>query len=759
MDALTSTRSSTFGARTRRWLPAIACVAAVLALGAPAGAFAAVRYVDDTGGIDGVNSCTSSAAPCLSLQHAVNQAIAGDTVELAAGTYSPGAVIDKANLTISGAGEAATQVSPTAGLPRAFDLRGSADGVTIQDLRMVGPYTGVGGITDRTGVHVPNTVGLDVADLTLRNLDATGLKYAIDVRYPGSATGWTVDSVDARINEYGARTTGATTDLSVTASHFDFNDFGLYVGHTNTTPRTPGVFDDVEIADTTFDGNAIKGLYLEQASNLDLHGLSVTTPPAPSPRADVNPNNGIDVNVKYGAFANIRIADSVFGGATGAGVLIHGRNDAPLYSPVPGSLDNVDLERLTVTGNSPAPSSAGGINVSAATTNVSVSGSRIVGNGVAGLVSYADAGPGSTIAATDNWWGCNEGPTLDSSTACSAIVQAAGLATIDADPWLLLSASASPVGIATGGATSDVTAALATNSAGDAAAPPPDGTAVAFATDVGSIAPGIAQLAAGRAVAVLTSDATAGTAHVTASLDAAQATADVVIVAPPAGTTPPVLSGGAVVGSVLSCSLGAWAPNTLTYTQRWLRNGVEIPGRTGATYATRDADVGRAVACSVTATNTIGASLRRASNAVTVLPRARAAADAVVPVLTGLRLSHRRFLVVRPATRLATRKRRALGTAITFRLSESATVTFRIDRVARTRRCVRLAPNRNAQGCERQRLAGTLTRHGASGRNTPYFSGRIDARALRPGRYRLTVRATDAAGNRSRATRRHFTII
>ncbi len=755
MDALTRTRSSTFGARTRRWLPAIACVAAVLALGAPAGASAAVRYVDDTGGIDGVNSCTSEAAPCLSLQHAVDQATAGDTVELAAGTYSPGAVIDKADLTISGAGETATQVSPTAGLPRAFDLRGSADGVTIQDLRMAGSYTGVGGITDRTGVHVPNTVGLDVADLTLRNLDATGLKYAIDVRYPASATGWTLDSVDARINEYGARTTGATTDLSVTASHFDFNDFGLYVGHTNTTPRTPGVFDDVEIADTTFDGNAIKGLYLEQASNLDLHGLSVTTPPAPSPRADVNPNNGIDVNVKYGAFANIRIADSEFGGATGAGVLIHGRNDAPLYSPVPGSLDNVDLERLTVTGNA----SAGGINVSAATTNVSVSGSRIVGNGVAGLVSYADAGPGSTVDATDNWWGCNEGPTLDSSNACSAIVQVAGRGTIDADPWLLFSASASPVGIATGGATADVTAALTTNSAGDPAAPTPDGTPVALATDIGSIAPGIAQLVAGRAVAVLTSGATAGTARVTASLDAAQATADVAIVAPPAGAAPPVLSGGAVVGSVLSCSLGAWSPNALTYARRWLRNGFAIPGRTGATYATRDADVGRAVACSVTATNTIGASLGRASNAIRVLPRARAAADTVVPVVSGLRLSHRRFLVVRPATRLAARKRRALGTAINFLLSENATVTFRIDRVARSRRCLRLAPNRNAQGCERQRLAGTLTRHGASGRNTPYFSGRIDARALRPGRYRLTVRATDAAGNRSRATRRHFIVI
>ena len=229
-----------FHGRARLSLLAIAGVAAVLGLGAPAGAGAAVRYVDDTGGVNGANNCMSQVVPCLTVQYAVDQAIAGDTIDLAAGTYSPGAVVDKANLTIRGAGKASTTVSPNATLLRTFDLRGSADGVTIQDLRMLGPYTGAGGITDRSGVHVPNTAGLDVAGLTLRNLETTGFKYAIDVRYPGSATGWTLDSVDSRINEYGARFWGATRDLSVTASHFDFNNFGLYAQHPGTTPKTPG---------------------------------------------------------------------------------------------------------------------------------------------------------------------------------------------------------------------------------------------------------------------------------------------------------------------------------------------------------------------------------------------------------------------------------------------------------------------------------------------------------------------------------------
>jgi hypothetical protein len=857
MDALTRTRSSTFGARTRRWLPAIACVAAVFALGAPASALAAVRYVDDTGGVDGVNSCTSPVAPCLTIQHAVNQAVAGDTVNLAAGTYSPGAVIDKANLTISGAGTATTHVIPTALLPRTFDLRGSADGVTIEDLRMAGPYTGAGTIADRTGVHVPNTIGLNVAGLTLRNLAATGFKYAIDVRYPGSATGWTLDSVDTRINEYGARFTGATMSLSVTASHFDFSNFGLYVGHTGTTPRTPGVFDGVEIADTTFDGNATKGLYFEQGSNMNLHGLSVTTPPPPSPRADVNPNNGIDVNVKYGPYANIRIADSVFSGATEAGLLIHGRNDGALYSPVPGSLDNVDLEHLTVTGNSAAPvNSAGGINVSTATTNVSVTGSRIVGNGSGGLVSFADPGPGSTIAAAGNWWGCNEGPTGDSSNNCSATIQTPGLGTIDAGPWLVLSASANSADIAIGGATSDVTAALTTNSAGDPASPPPDGPTVGFATDLGTVSPAGSQLVAGEATSVFTSGAFAGTAHVTASLDSAVVTADVEIVAPPVATVPPAVSGDAIVGSVLSCFLGEWTGDDLAYERQWLRDGVDIlgesgityttagadighaascrvtatntvgttvsetsdgitvlpalpasiappvlsgaavvagrlscslgtwtgddliyerqwqrdgvdiPGQTAVTYAAVEADAGRALGCRITATNAVGASVSQTSNQVIVLAPVREVADTVPPVLSAVRLSQRRFPVGRHATPLATPRRlHAPGTVIAYRLSESATVTFAIERTVAgrsergTRRCITLRRSDRAETCRRYWPVGTLTRQAKSGSNTLDFSGRVDARALRPGRYRLTVQAADAAGNRSRATRRHFTVV
>ena len=59
----------------------------------------------------------------------------------------------------------------------------------------------------------------------------------------------------------------------------------------------------------------------------------------------------------------------------------------------------------------------------------------------------------------------------------------------------------------------------------------------------------------------------------------------------------------------------------------------------------------------------------------------------------------------------------------------------------------------------KRRAVGTLRRSGVAGANRVRFSGRIGRRALARGRYRLVVRATDAAGNRSATQSRTFRIV
>jgi hypothetical protein len=91
----------------------------------------------------------------------------------------------------------------------------------------------------------------------------------------------------------------------------------------------------------------------------------------------------------------------------------------------------------------------------------------------------------------------------------------------------------------------------------------------------------------------------------------------------------------------------------------------------------------------------------------------------------------------RTATKAAAR-----GTTIGLRLSERATLTVAIVRVKGSKRIV------------------TLTRAKLKAGNVKIaYSGRTKSTVLKPGTYRAELRATDAAGNRSKVTRLRFTVV
>ncbi|MET0511622.1 MAG: hypothetical protein ABW135_08080 [Thermoleophilaceae bacterium] len=116
-------------------------------------------------------------------------------------------------------------------------------------------------------------------------------------------------------------------------------------------------------------------------------------------------------------------------------------------------------------------------------------------------------------------------------------------------------------------------------------------------------------------------------------------------------------------------------------------------------------------------------------------PGGTGAADTVAPVIRGFSATRTVFTVARASTPLAARA--SDGTRLRYTLSERARVTVAIQRAVKR------------GGHVHFRTVGSLRRAGAQGANTIRFSGRIGKRALRPGRYRALIRATDAAGNRS----------
>jgi Ca2+-binding RTX toxin-like protein len=121
------------------------------------------------------------------------------------------------------------------------------------------------------------------------------------------------------------------------------------------------------------------------------------------------------------------------------------------------------------------------------------------------------------------------------------------------------------------------------------------------------------------------------------------------------------------------------------------------------------------------------------------------------PALTGVRLSAGTFRVGKRLTALkaqaappattAKAKAAPVGTVLRYRLSEAATVT------------VDVLPSKGT------RFLTRLTRRAKAGARSLAFSGRVKGRTLKPGSYRLLVRATDAAGNRSAARTVRFKVV
>jgi Tol biopolymer transport system component len=143
-------------------------------------------------------------------------------------------------------------------------------------------------------------------------------------------------------------------------------------------------------------------------------------------------------------------------------------------------------------------------------------------------------------------------------------------------------------------------------------------------------------------------------------------------------------------------------------------------------------------------------------------PGAGGVADTTPPVITSLRMSRTRFTVAKGRTALSA-KRAKRGSAFLFSLSENARVSIAIAQALPGRRkgarCVR--PRKGLKRrCTRYAVLATLTRSNTrQGAAKVTFSGRIGNRKLRPGRYRATLGAVDAAGNRAIPRRVSFRVV
>jgi hypothetical protein len=135
------------------------------------------------------------------------------------------------------------------------------------------------------------------------------------------------------------------------------------------------------------------------------------------------------------------------------------------------------------------------------------------------------------------------------------------------------------------------------------------------------------------------------------------------------------------------------------------------------------------------------------------------------PTVSGLKLSRTTF---RKGSRLPTASAKTFrtGTTISFSLSEASKVALSFESIRTGRRVgtkckAPTRENRRSKACKRRvKVKTAISLNGEAGANKVAFHGRLTRRTtLKPGRYRLTVRATGEAGKASKPVRKNFRLL
>lgn len=166
----------------RAWLRALFAVG-VLAVVGPA--MAADWYVSAANG-DDANACSNQAAPCLTIQAAIDYAADGDTVHIAAGQYPENVRADKA----------ITLLGPHAGVP-GYDYSVRSD--ETQEALIVPPLAGD---TGRGIVIEADDITIDGLSIRTGNSTDAGSKAAIRAETGDAFNSVTVRNIRV-INSYG----------------------------------------------------------------------------------------------------------------------------------------------------------------------------------------------------------------------------------------------------------------------------------------------------------------------------------------------------------------------------------------------------------------------------------------------------------------------------------------------------------------------------------------------------------------------------
>ena len=492
-------------------LAVLVCVLAFASLAfgsASASAAGATRHVATTGANAG-NDCLLATAPCATIQHAIGEASAGDTVQVAAGSFVENLTIPK-TLTLRGPNSDVDPNTGTRGAEAVID-GGNGNAIVPQAEGIV-----IDGFTVSTGPtgNPIRTVGADV----------DSLKIADDIVGSGVAA---------------LRLEAGGEDIAVERNRIAGNEFGIAFGGAAT--YTDLAIKDNVVSDTVdlygiFGGGTIEGFELVGNTIEATVDIGANTSDAVVTTNDFDVESPGEMNMQMALHESTVTGNSFEGNGTTSCLQLFGSQFGLVPSREVLVSDNSfhacnaygiqlspDVEAIEITGNTITGSYDGVNTRSADPWDVTGQEIHVVANRITGSTHMGvDNTVSGTLDARDNWWGCNAGP---GAPGCDAV--GAG---VDASTHVVLSASASAAEIGTG-QSATVTARLDTDNTGAFVAGVP-GT-VGFGSRLGSFSPPLAPLVNGVASSSFAAGAQPGSAAIAVELDNQQVAVPLSIVGPP----------------------------------------------------------------------------------------------------------------------------------------------------------------------------------------------------------------------------------
>jgi nitrous oxidase accessory protein NosD len=337
-------------------------------------------------------------------------AVAGSTVNVAAGTYPERLTINKS-----------------------LDLRGAQFGVdptpvsartTPADESIV-DTSGLGGPTPHVTVEIPNMVhDITIAGFTLIG-DPTGVSDTSVIRFGGSAGARDNDRVTIKENILDGRQVvlyRGGDDLTIESNRFTANKNGVVV--------QAGPVGGLEIIGNTFaPGASLEGdPSAIQMTAIDDGVIRDNTAAGFTGGRGLGGSNLDNLEISGNSFTGGKDSISIFGGSTFIDILDNELSDNTRHGI------NIKGADITITGNDIIGNGERGVNIDRHvidTERVTVSCNNIVDNATFGVKA---ANASDTIIAENNWWGDASGPYHPTSNPAGSGDEVSD--GVDFDPFL-----------------------------------------------------------------------------------------------------------------------------------------------------------------------------------------------------------------------------------------------------------------------------------------------------------------------------------